>query len=428
MQNSSAFAPKGLTVPSAAWTAEKLHSWKEIASFFHKEVRTVQLWEKGEGLPVRRQHHKKLGSVYAYRHELEGWWSARSALSGGAAARELPGERPMRQNAPPSIDAAACEHGPAYHACMMGSHFWKQRTRTDLMKALGYFQDAVLLDPLCSDAYAGLTDTYVSLSYNHFMPARGAMEAAHRAVAMALMLDPKSIKVRNAEINFKKNCIWDWESAERACQEMVNAGSIEPRTLQLYADLMINLGRSCDAISLALHAHRIEPLSESANSQVSFAYFYAGDYESAISFIRRTIALRPLFHIGHALLGRAEAQRGNWDEAIESFRRGLSLSSNSISLKALLAYAYAGRGDAPIANGILREIEERRDDACFPAVDVSAVYAMLNQEDKALQNISRAYYLRDIKVAYMRHDPRFSRLRALPQFQQMASSVLACPS
>ena len=44
---------------------DRLDSWKEIAVFFRREVRTVQMWEKKEGLPIRRQRHTRLGSVFA---------------------------------------------------------------------------------------------------------------------------------------------------------------------------------------------------------------------------------------------------------------------------------------------------------------------------------------------------------------------------
>jgi tetratricopeptide (TPR) repeat protein len=53
--------------------ADRLDSWKEIASYFRREVRTVQLWEKREGLPVHRHFHKQLGSVFAFRSELDAW-------------------------------------------------------------------------------------------------------------------------------------------------------------------------------------------------------------------------------------------------------------------------------------------------------------------------------------------------------------------
>jgi tetratricopeptide (TPR) repeat protein/TolB-like protein len=56
------------------WTGtDRLDSWKEIASYLRREVRTVQLWEKREGLPVHRHFHKRLGSVYALRSEIEIW-------------------------------------------------------------------------------------------------------------------------------------------------------------------------------------------------------------------------------------------------------------------------------------------------------------------------------------------------------------------
>ena len=61
--------------------AERLDSWKEIASYLRRDVRTVQRWEKKEGLPVYRHQHDKLGSVYAYRAELTTWFSGRQ-LSG----------------------------------------------------------------------------------------------------------------------------------------------------------------------------------------------------------------------------------------------------------------------------------------------------------------------------------------------------------
>lgn len=53
--------------------SDLLDSWKEIASYLRREVRTVQLWEKKEALPVHRHFHKQLGSVYALRSEIESW-------------------------------------------------------------------------------------------------------------------------------------------------------------------------------------------------------------------------------------------------------------------------------------------------------------------------------------------------------------------
>ena len=54
--------------------SERLDSWKEIAAYLKKEVRTVQRWEKNLGLPVRRLAQGKQGTVFAYKSELDAWW------------------------------------------------------------------------------------------------------------------------------------------------------------------------------------------------------------------------------------------------------------------------------------------------------------------------------------------------------------------
>lgn len=56
---------------------DRLDSWKEIAAYLRRDVTTVQRWEKREAMPVRRHLHDKLGSVYAFRSELDAWARSR---------------------------------------------------------------------------------------------------------------------------------------------------------------------------------------------------------------------------------------------------------------------------------------------------------------------------------------------------------------
>ncbi len=77
-----------------------LQSWKEIAAYLERSVRTVIRWEKEAGLPVRRHREDRRGSVYAYPSELNAWrlshqpaedaqrraWQSRRVFSVAAAA------------------------------------------------------------------------------------------------------------------------------------------------------------------------------------------------------------------------------------------------------------------------------------------------------------------------------------------------------
>jgi Tol biopolymer transport system component len=72
---------------------DRLDSWKEIAAYLGRGVRTVQRWEREEGLPVHRLPHEKRGSVHAYRAELDAWWKSRAATLDGADTNVHEAER-----------------------------------------------------------------------------------------------------------------------------------------------------------------------------------------------------------------------------------------------------------------------------------------------------------------------------------------------
>src|SRR5512134_1181584 len=65
---------------------DRLDSWKEIAAYLRRDVTTVQRWEKREGMPVHRHVHQKMGSVYAFKTDLDAW--ARSRGSAVLAERD----------------------------------------------------------------------------------------------------------------------------------------------------------------------------------------------------------------------------------------------------------------------------------------------------------------------------------------------------
>ena len=53
-----------------------LDSWKEISVYLRRGVRTVQRWERAQGLPVHRRDGKR-GSVYAFASEIDQWMRER---------------------------------------------------------------------------------------------------------------------------------------------------------------------------------------------------------------------------------------------------------------------------------------------------------------------------------------------------------------
>jgi TolB-like protein len=74
---------------SEARASQRLDSWKKIASYLKRGERTVQRWEREEGLPVHRLAHDKRSSVYAYTDQLDAWRQHRQ-IEPEAAPRQAP--------------------------------------------------------------------------------------------------------------------------------------------------------------------------------------------------------------------------------------------------------------------------------------------------------------------------------------------------
>jgi hypothetical protein len=70
------------------WVEDRLDSWKAIASYVGRSVRTAQRWEKEEHLPVWRHPHLEGSSVYGLKTEIDEWRKSRSLAASWSAESE----------------------------------------------------------------------------------------------------------------------------------------------------------------------------------------------------------------------------------------------------------------------------------------------------------------------------------------------------
>jgi Tol biopolymer transport system component len=97
---------------------DRLDSWKEIAAYLRRDVTTVQRWEKREGMPVHRHVHQKMGSVYAFKTDLDAW-----ARSRGSAVVAEPEVEPVAaaSTEPPPFPPARSPRWGMWLAAMAGA-------------------------------------------------------------------------------------------------------------------------------------------------------------------------------------------------------------------------------------------------------------------------------------------------------------------
>src|SRR5215831_7201637 len=82
MESNAAEPSQGLAEPVAR--KKFLNSWKQIARYLGRGVRTVQRWERELALPVRRPRGRPRSAVIALTAEIDAWLERRPQLTLGA--------------------------------------------------------------------------------------------------------------------------------------------------------------------------------------------------------------------------------------------------------------------------------------------------------------------------------------------------------
>src|SRR5581483_4632343 len=117
----------------------RLDSWKEIAEYLSRNVRTVTRWADERGLPIHHVPGGKRGHVFAFTSELDAWLlSQRTSLPAASLPSSFTGNRdPLSDLAPaalPSAQAVAAAHAdirwrqsthPPRHSCSRTPPRWR---------------------------------------------------------------------------------------------------------------------------------------------------------------------------------------------------------------------------------------------------------------------------------------------------------------
>ncbi|MGH9685332.1 MAG: DNA-binding protein [Candidatus Acidiferrales bacterium] len=126
--------PSPDTPASVGPPQDRLDSWKEIAAYLNRDVTTVQRWEKREGMPVHRQLHGRMGSVFVSRAELDAWARSRDLPAAGGNGNDVPSPPPAELASRSAISAPVPRWkvllpvAGLVAALALGASLWLQKT------------------------------------------------------------------------------------------------------------------------------------------------------------------------------------------------------------------------------------------------------------------------------------------------------------
>jgi tetratricopeptide (TPR) repeat protein len=396
---------------------DRLQSWKEIASALNREVRTVQMWEKHEGLPVHRHFHSRRSTVFAFRSEIETWAKRRTEMAAPVRA-PMPFAQLDQIAAQPSAPAKK-----AREAYFKGRYFWNRRNETDLRKALQCFRTAAATDPECALAYTGIADTLTLLSFYEIVPSTEAMPQARDAAIRAIQLEPNLAEAHTSLADVHLHFDWRWDAAGREYRRAIECNPGYALGYHWYANLLAATGQHDAAYAAVMRALEIDPVSLSFQVWAGVTSHLARRYEDAVYHYSQALELDPDFAVAHMYLAQALEQVGRYPEAIASFDTAIRLTGGSSNVIAMKAHTHALAGDALAARNLLNQLQSPAAGKCLPSYDIAAAHAALGDCASAVHWLEQACRERHMKLFLVSQDPRFDPLRGHSKFNAVVQQL-----
>jgi tetratricopeptide (TPR) repeat protein len=190
-----------------------------------------------------------------------------------------------------------------------------------------------------------------------------------------------------------------------------------------YALLLSGMGRHEEAIAEAQRAHELDPLNLLTHTVVGDTLFYARRFDRSVASYRKCLELDPTFGAAHTDLARSLEQVGRADEAIEEFVRGTAGPDGLPRPSSGLAILYARAGRLDDARATLEEVQALAQKQFVSPYGIASYYAVIGDNDRALDWLERAYSERDGTLVWLKVHPRLDGLRGEPRFRDLLARM-----
>jgi serine/threonine protein kinase/tetratricopeptide (TPR) repeat protein len=364
---------------------------------------TAQLINVADGYHLwSERYDRQLDDIFAIQDEIAG--SIAERLKVTMTGRQETGAKPsVRRDV------------EAYQLFLKGRHFWNQRTKAGLERAIEYFQRAVEQDDSFAPPHAGLANAYLLLGSYNLMPLEEAHAKAKASANDALARDERLAEAHAARAQIlrrERNRTGEEAEYRRAIELNPNYATAH----QWYATLLAALGRFDEAIREARRAEELDPLSHAVSVTVGIVLYISRQYEAALAQLGRALELDPGFASTHVWLANVRAELGRYEDAIQSAQHARELSPDNPNVCAPLAVLYARLGERDKALALVQEVEARGVRG-WPGI----VHAALGDHDRAFQSMEQAFRLGESweSLFYLKVFPQWDPLRSDPRFADL---------
>ena len=373
-------------------------------------VRIVaELVNAADGLALwTRTFDRELKDIFAVQEEI-----ARAVASSLKATLLGQGQR---------VSAPAGTKSTVAHTAYLLGHYYFQRTNLeDYRRAVGYFDEAIRLDPDYALALAERSEAWTligDLTGEGKTAYPKARSDAERAVAIA-----PELAEAHAALGWAR-FFTEWKLADglKEAQRAKELSPANPTANDLLARIYVYLANLTEAEKHARQAVEFDPLSHRAQNNLARVLYCEDKLDEADAVARKAVELQPSAASGHRFQVLIATRRGDGERAL----REAQLEPDEDYRRFELAVAHYVHGDRTAADAALTDlISSSRDKLAY---QVAQVYALRGETDKAFEWLQISYDNHDTGTLGLLVDPMIRGLHGDPRYKTLLTKVGFPPS
>jgi TolB-like protein/class 3 adenylate cyclase len=298
----------------------------------------------------------------------------------------------------------------AYRLYLQARFLEERQNEEDLVRAIDYYQQALVIDSAYALTQAGLSRAYtLHTSYysDHFDEGfRRAREAAERA----LQLEPELAEAHDALGRVHMWHDFDWKAGEASIRRALELAPGSVHVIRSAAVLAGSLGKLQESIALFRRATVLDPLNAWVYRWLALALLNVSDIGGAAAAAEKAVELSPRGDLVHKSLGLVRLHQGRLDDALKEVEQETNIIFRLQGL-AIVEHARANPSESDLA--LQQLIGQGPHRAAF---QIAEAYAFRGNADASFEWLERAHAQHDaglgwVKVSFMlqslHQDPRW---------------------
>lgn len=321
-----------------------------------------------------------------------------------------------------SLAEQPTENAEAYENYLKGRYHWNTRTAEGFEKAIGFFEQAIALDPKFAEAYSGLSDAHLGLYDYGIKKADETIPKAKNAVSRALQLKTNSSEAYStlSAIQF----LYDRENlaAEDSIKKSIEFNPQNPAAHMRYGWYLTINGRFNDAVPNLENALRLDPTSPIIQTNIGYLYACSGKLDEAERQFYKVLEITPNFSLPHWYLAAIYFRQGKKDEMYENYLKAFELDYGA-ELISQIREIKKTSGEQAALTAWSEKLIANYAKTYFPPSNIALVFALQKNENKALDWLEEAEKQKDPWLLQIVHDPEYDFLRSNSRFRSILEKL-----